>query len=113
MVDYLSIFCPGGTKLGKRSQWQVEEGESMIRAILKNGKIKPMDKLPEHWHEGQELIVEGAEPSGNPAVIKKWYAKLRALSAQIPLDDHQRMATAVAEHDREAKEQMRRDMGLD
>jgi hypothetical protein len=85
----------------------------MIRAILKRGRIQPVDKLPEHWREGQELIVEGAEPSADPAVIKKWYEKLVALSAQIPPEDHRRMADAVAEQDRQAKEQMRREMGLD
>jgi hypothetical protein len=85
----------------------------MIRAILKKGKIQPVDELPKHWREGQELIVEGAEPSADPADIKKWYAKLKALSAQITTEDHQRMAAAVAEQDRQAKEQMRRDMGLD
>jgi len=85
----------------------------MIRAILKKGKIQPVDELPEYWREGQELIVEGAEPSEDPADIKRWYAKLLALSAQIPPEDHQRMAAAVAEQDRQAKEQMRRDMGLD
>jgi len=84
----------------------------MIRAILKRGKIQPVDKLPEYWREGQELIVERAEPSGNPTDIKKWYAKLVALSAQIPPEDHKRMAAAVAEQDRQAKEQMRQDMGL-
>jgi hypothetical protein len=77
----------------------------MIRAILKRGKIQPVDKLPEHWREGQELIVEGAEPSRNAADIKKWYAKLMSLSAQIPPEDHKRMAAAVAEQDRQAKEQ--------
>src|SRR5438876_867139 len=35
--------------------------ELMIRAILKKGKIQPVDQLPEHWHEGQELIVQGCE----------------------------------------------------
>ena len=84
----------------------------MIRAILKKGKIQPVDELPEHWREGQELIVEGVEPSGNPADIKTWYAKLVALSAQIPPEDHKRMAAAVAEQDRQAKEQMRHGIGL-
>jgi hypothetical protein len=84
----------------------------MIRAILKKGKIQPVDKLPEYWREGQELIVEGAEPSEKPADIKKWYARLVALSAQIPPDDHKRMAAAVAEHDRQAKDLMRHTLGL-
>ena len=85
----------------------------MIRAILKKGKIQPLDELPEHWREGQELIVEGGQPSDDPADIKKWHAELVALSAQIPAEDHERMAAAVAEQDRHAKELMRRDMGLD
>jgi hypothetical protein len=84
----------------------------MIRAILKKGKIQPLDELPPHWREGQELIVEGCEPSGDPADIRKWQAKLVALSAQIPAEDHERMAAAIAEQDRQAKEVMRRDMGL-
>jgi hypothetical protein len=90
-----------------------EKGGLMIRAILRKGKIQPLDDLPPHWHEGQELIVEGCEPSDDPAVIKKWHDKLIALSAQIPAEDHARMAAALAEHDRQAKDLMRREMGLD
>jgi hypothetical protein len=85
----------------------------MIRAILKKGKIHPLDKLPQHWRDGQELIVEGRQPSDDPADIKKWHDKLVALSAQIPAADHARMAAALAEQDRQAKERMRNDMGLD
>jgi hypothetical protein len=84
----------------------------MIRAILKKGKIEPLEELPAHWRDGQELIVEGGEPSDDPADIKKWHAKLLTLSAQIPAADHDRMATALHEQDRQAKERMRRDMGL-
>jgi hypothetical protein len=73
----------------------------MIRAILKKGKIEPLDALPEHWRDGQELIVEGSEPSDDPADIKKWHEKLLALSAQIPPNDHKRMAAALAEQDRQ------------
>jgi hypothetical protein len=84
----------------------------MIRAILKKGKIEPLDELPGYWRDGQELIVEGCEPSDDPAEIKKWHEKLLALSAQIPAEDHRRMAAALAEQDRQAKESMRREMGL-
>ena len=85
----------------------------MIRAILKKGKIQPLEELPEHWRDGQELIVEGCEPSDDLADIQKWHDKLVALSAQIPAGDHERMAAAVAEQSRQAKERMRRDIGLD
>ena len=84
----------------------------MIRAVLKKGKIEPLDTLPEHWRDGQELTVEGGDPSDDPAEIKKWHEKLLALSAQIPPEDHQRMAAALAEQDRQAKEAIRREMGL-
>jgi hypothetical protein len=47
------------------------------------------------------LIVEGCDPSDDPAEIKRWHAKLLALSAQIPADDHKRMAAALAEQDRQ------------
>jgi hypothetical protein len=76
----------------------------MIRAILKMGKIQPLDALPGHWQEGQKLIVEGSEPSDDPAAIKKWYAELVALSTPIPAADHERMALTLAERDRQAKE---------
>jgi hypothetical protein len=84
----------------------------MIRAILKNGKIQPLDELPAYWHEGQELIVEGCEPSDDPEDIRQWYAELVELSAQIPDEDHERMAAALAEQKRQAKDWMRREMGL-
>jgi len=82
----------------------------MIRAILKKGKIQPLDELPQHWREGQELIVEGCELSDEPAEIRNWHDKLVALTAEIPAEDHERMMAAVAEQDRQAKERMRRDM---
>jgi hypothetical protein len=85
----------------------------MIRAVLRKGKIQPLDELPQHWREGQELIVEGCEPSDDPEDIKKWHDELVALSAQIPAEDHERMAAAIAEQNRLAKDRMRREMGLD
>jgi hypothetical protein len=58
------------------------EGAAMIRAIMKTGKIQPLDELPEHWREGQKLIVEGCEPSGDPTDIKEWHDQFVALSAR-------------------------------
>ena len=84
----------------------------MIRAVLKKGKIQPLDELPGFWHDGQELIVESCEPSDDPEEIRKWYREFVALSRAIPAEDHKRMAAALAEQDRQAKEQVRRDMGL-
>jgi hypothetical protein len=85
----------------------------MIRAVLKKGKIQPLDALPAVWQEGQELVVESCAPSDDAAEIKKWYEELMALSAQVPAEDHQRMAEALAEQDQTAKALMRRELGLD
>jgi hypothetical protein len=84
----------------------------MIRAILKQGRIQPLDQLPPHWREGQELIVESCQPSDDSADIKKWRERFVALSAQIPAEDHERMAAALAEQGHQGKELMRRGMGL-
>jgi hypothetical protein len=85
----------------------------MIRAVLRKGKIQPLDELPRHRREGQELIVEDCEPSDDPEDIKKWHDELVALSAQIPAEDHERMAAALAEPRRLAKDRMRREMDMD
>lgn len=84
----------------------------MIRAIIKKGRIQPLDELPEYWRDGQELIVEGFEPSDDPVDIKAWHEKLVALSAQIPAKDHQRMAASLEAQKRQAKKLVRREMGL-
>jgi hypothetical protein len=85
----------------------------MIRAVLRKGKIEPLEDLPTFWHEGQELVIEGSEPSDDPKEIVQWHERLIALSEQIPAEDHVRMATALAEQDREAKKSMWQEMGLD
>ena len=84
----------------------------MIRAVLRNGRIRPLEALPKHWRDGQELLVEGDAPSDDPAEIRRWHERLLDLSARIPPEDHEHMANALAEQDRLAKERMRRDMGL-
>ena len=84
-----------------------------MRAILKKGKIQPLEELPSHWREGQELIVESCEPTNDPAAIQEWYDELVRLSAKIPAEDHERMTTAIAEQDREGKEWMRRELEME
>ena len=72
-------------------------------------RSSPLSNCPKTWRDGQEWIVEGGEPSDDPADVKKWHDKLLALSAQIPAADHEHMGAAVAEQDRQAKERMRQD----
>ncbi len=84
----------------------------MVRAVLEAGKIQPKDELPESWLEGQELIIEEAQPSADPREIEAWSREIEEAAAQIPDEEHQRFLAALKEHKRESKERARREMGL-
>jgi hypothetical protein len=84
----------------------------MIRAIVKNGTIQPVDAMPADWSDGREVVVEDAELCRRPEDIDHWYAELEAAAATIDPEDDQRLHDAVSEVRREAKEQARREMGL-
>ena len=84
----------------------------MIRAVLREGCIQPVSEVPAEWIEGQELIVEEDPPVIGPEDAANALRELRGLSAEIPPDDHRRMAQAIADEDRLGKEAMRGEMGL-
>jgi len=84
----------------------------MVRAVLKKGKVQPVDEIPETWLEGQELVIETAEPPADPGEIAAWSREIENAAAQIPDEEHRRFLAALEEHRREAKEQVRREMGL-
>ncbi len=83
----------------------------MIRAIDRDGKIEPLDPRPAHWGEGRELQIIEAEPSDDPEEIEKWWNELR--NGPDDPEDWQRFEAALAEADRVAKDQVRKEMGLD
>jgi hypothetical protein len=83
----------------------------MPRAILKDGVIYPIEPLPPDWMDGRELLVEdGEQPS--PAAIDRWYADMEELTKDMDPEDDKRLEEALAEADRLAKAQVRREMGL-
>jgi hypothetical protein len=86
----------------------------MIRAIFRDGKIEPLDPLPAHWGEGRELQIIEAEPSDDPEEIERWWKELNDFRNE-PDDpeDWQRFEAALAEANRVAKDQVRKEMGLD
>jgi hypothetical protein len=86
----------------------------MIRAILRDGQIQPLDPLPTGWDEGQELQITEVEPSDDPEAIERWWSELSELANQ-PHDpaDWERLESALDEADRLAKDQVRKEMGLD
>ncbi|HYU33627.1 MAG TPA: hypothetical protein VEW48_15860 [Thermoanaerobaculia bacterium] len=84
----------------------------MVKAVLHDGVIQPLSPLPDTWSEGQELLVQEAGPVG----LEDWDAweqEIENLAANISPEDHLRVEAALAEADREAKEFVRRQMGLD
>lgn len=83
----------------------------MVRAILVEGVIRPLESLPAHWTNGQELVIdEAAIPT--PEELEDWSREVDALAAAVPPEDFERLDEALAEADREAKAYVRRQMDL-
>lgn len=86
----------------------------MPRAVLKDGRIQPLEPLPADWREGQELRVESASYQDETVAesIDSDFHDLAALCEDgDPLDD-ERLKRALEESKRQAKGQVRRQMGL-
>jgi hypothetical protein len=87
-----------------------------IRAKVKKGKLELLRPLPKSWKDGVEVELNGGPvPSARDlAQIDADFAELDRLAKQLDNpEDWKRMEEALAEHDRMAKEWMRREMGLD
>ena len=84
----------------------------MIRAIVKNGTIHPVEPMPSDWSDGHEVVVEEVQRCERPEEIDQWYKELEAAAAEIDPEDDQRLQDATTEVRRQAKEIARREMGL-
>lgn len=85
----------------------------MPRAVLKNGVIYPVDPLPPEWIDGKELwIEESHEPDANLQGEDHWLDELDAMVAENDPEDFKKLEEALRVADQEAKEWMRREMGL-
>jgi hypothetical protein len=83
----------------------------MIRAIIQNGQIHPLDPLPAGWTEGRQVIVEEAEPTSS-ADLGQWYRELQELGpAQYEPGEWESVQATLAEADELAKAPVRRRMG--
>lgn len=80
-----------------------------IKAVLRDGRIQPLEPLPPAWMEGQELVVE--EPAGveNALTIREWEQELEATSSQVPSAEHDRFRQALEAIEHESKESVRRE----
>ena len=86
----------------------------MIKAIVNNGTIEPLEPISTEWSDGQEVVVQ--ETHGNsqetPAELDRWYRELDALCVASDPEDDERLRTALAEAHEQAKAVVRRQMGL-
>ena len=85
----------------------------MVKAIVSRGEIRPLEPLPADWQEGQPLSVEKAD-DGEPPVeeIDRDFAVLATLCEAGEPADEEQLERALQEARRQAKEQVRRHMGL-
>jgi len=84
----------------------------MIRAIIKNGRIQPLDPLPEEWRDGMELIVEEDDQIPDAQSLAEWKREMDEAAAETPPDEDERFLRALAEIEEESKDAVRREWGL-
>ena len=90
------------------------EDKSMVKAVVSRGEIRPLEPLPADWREGQPLRIEKADDSETPVEeIHRDFADLANLCAESELANEDQLDRALHEARREAKEQVRRHMGLE
>jgi len=82
----------------------------MLNAVLHQGVIVPLQPLPQEWKEGDALEV--AKAPATPGNIDAWAQTTNELCADASSGDQEIMRRAVKEHRRQAKSQVRREMGL-
>jgi hypothetical protein len=82
----------------------------MLKAVLRQGAIVPLEPFPPEWEEGTSLDVA---KSPNAVVdIDAWAMSMNQLCAESQRDDEEAMYRAIEEHRQQAKAQVRREMGL-
>lgn len=85
----------------------------MVKAIVSRGEIRPLEPLPTDWQEGQQLRVEKADDGEAPVEeIDRDFATLATLCEASEPADEEQLERALLEARRQAKEQVRRHMGL-
>lgn len=82
----------------------------MLKAVLRQGVIVPLEPVPPEWEEGTALEVARAGPAALD--VDAWARSMDQLCADSPAEEEEAMRRAIDEHRQRAKAQMRRQMGL-
>jgi hypothetical protein len=84
----------------------------MIRAIVQNGQVRPLEPLPAEWNEGRHVIVEDADLT-SVEELEDWYRELQRMGpAEYEPGEWQHVQEVLNEADQQAKALVRREMGL-
>ena len=85
----------------------------MVRAVVARGEIRPLEPLPADWQEGQPSRIERAE-GGEMTVdkIDRDFAVLAKMCEASEREDEEQLEQRLLEARRQAKELVRRQMGL-
>jgi hypothetical protein len=77
----------------------------MIRAIIQNGQIRPLDPLPPEWTEGRRVIVAEADSASGPVDdLEEWYRELQDLGpAAYEPGEWERVQSILVEAEEQAK----------
>ena len=82
-------------------------------AVLQNGEIRPLEPLPVEWHDGQRLRVETlVDDDATPEEIDRDFALLASLCEASDPTDEARLSQALEEAHEQAKQKVRKQMGL-
>jgi hypothetical protein len=82
----------------------------MIRAIIHDGQIHPLEPLPAEWVEGRQVVVDGAESTQSDD-LEVWYRELQDLGpTQYEPGEWALVQATLAEADVLAKDAVRRQM---
>ena len=85
----------------------------MLKAVVKGGEIRPLEPLPADWQEGQPLRVDKADDGEMTAdEIDRDFAVLAKMCETSKPEDEEQLEQRLLEARRQAKELVRRQMGL-
>ena len=85
----------------------------MVKAVMCCGEIRPLEPLPADWREGQPLRIEKADDSEmSVEEIDRDFADLASLCSESEPANEDQLDWALHDARRQAKEQVRRGMGL-
>jgi hypothetical protein len=82
----------------------------VIKAVYRQGKIHLIDAVPADWPDGLELEIEPAEIDPTPDELDAWMADVKAATANITDEDHDKFMAALAEVEAESKILGRREL---